>query len=239
MTTHTHTPVLELTNTSVVYPDGQSEVIALDKANVQLYPKTMTALVGESGSGKSTLLSVAATLTTPTSGTVTFLGNDITAITEDQAAHLRAHNIGIVFQSPNLLGSLTAAEQLLITDHIRGLRGKAFKARRVRAEELLEQVGLGGFGSRSMSQLSGGQRQRVNIARALMGNPSLLLADEPTSALDHRLSVEIVELLRAVTHEFSLATLMVTHDQSQLELVDQVLEMRDGRLLDPTYAQLK
>lgn len=215
------TPVLSITNASVVYPDGTSTVTALDSANVEIFPGELVAIVGESGSGKSTLLSIAGFLQDPTSGTVTLHGAEGLDATSTRREH-----IGFVFQQPNLLGSLTAREQLLITDRLRGT-----KPRQDRADELFARVGLEGLGGRRVAQLSGGQRQRVNIARALMGNPQLLLADEPTSALDARLSKEIVELLRDVTKEFDLATLMVTHDRSQLAYADRFVEMADGKAL--------
>ena len=116
-------------------------------------------------------------------------------------------------------------EQLLIMDHIRGVR-----MRPQRADELLEQVGLANLGSRHMAQLSGGQRQRVNIARALMAEPALLLADEPTSALDSSLSQEIMALIAKLTREMNTATVMVTHDRRLLDYVDQAVEVRDGRV---------
>ncbi|CAB0530592.1 Vitamin B12 import ATP-binding protein BtuD [Corynebacterium diphtheriae] len=154
-------PVLSITNASVVYPDGTSTVTALDSANVEIFPGELVAIVGESGSGKSTLLSIAGFLQEPTSGTVTLHGAEGLDATSTRREH-----IGFVFQQPNLLGSLTAREQLLITDHLRGI-----KPRKDRADELLARVGLKGLGGRRVAQLSGGQRQRVNIARALMGNP--------------------------------------------------------------------
>ena len=226
---NTTTPVLSLRNASVVYPDGISTVTALDRATVDARAGQLTAVVGESGSGKSTLVSVAAGLVVPSSGQVIIAGREATDMNDKQRTALRRDHIGVVFQSPNLLGSLTAREQLMITDHIRGLRRGALRARATRADELLSRVGLAGFGDRRTAELSGGQRQRANTARALMGQPQLVLADEPTSALDQRLSREIVELLRQVTDEFGVATVMITHDRSQLDLADQVVEMVDGK----------
>lgn len=136
----------------------------------------------------------------------------------------------MIFQAANLLGSLTVAEQLLLSMHIRGLRGRAMKYEQQRVDELLETVGLQGFANRRIHELSGGQRQRVNIARALMSRPKLLLADEPTSALDKSRSEEIIDLLRKVTDEMETATLMITHNASQLSAADRVFEMVDGRL---------
>ncbi|MGP9722624.1 ABC transporter ATP-binding protein [Corynebacterium sp. AOP40-9SA-29] len=195
----------------LTYPDGESTVTALDNVSLDVHAGELVAVVGESGSGKSTLLSVAAGLTTPDSGTVSTNGTT-----------------SVVFQSPNLLDALSVREQLLVTDHIAGRRITA--ARRRRADELLARVGLAGFGARRVAQLSGGQRQRVNIARALMPEPSLLLADEPTSALDQRLSRQVVDLLRDLTDERSLATVLVTHDRTQLDRADRVMQMHDGRL---------
>lgn len=203
--------VLNLDDVCITYPDGDRAVTALDHVTFTANAGELTAVVGESGSGKSTLLSVAAGLSTPDSGSVQVTGST-----------------GMVFQSANLLGPLTVREQLLVTDHIRGTRITRSRCRH--ADDLLSRVGLDGYGDRRIHQLSGGQRQRVNIARALTGNPALLLADEPTSALDHALSRRIVELLRELTTERGLATVLVTHDRSLLDQADLVVDMRDGRL---------
>ena len=206
--TSTTSPALSLRDVVVTYPDGQSRITALDGVSLDVRPGELTAVIGESGSGKSTLLSVAAGLIEPDSGSVEKHGTR-----------------GLIFQQANLLASLTAREQLLIIDHIAGT-----KPRQDRADELLRFVGLEGLGNRRMNQLSGGQRQRVNIARALMGQPSVLLADEPTSALDSQLSREIAKLLRGVTDDFGTATLFITHDRSLLDYADRVVEVKDGKL---------
>ncbi|HCT9180632.1 MULTISPECIES: ABC transporter ATP-binding protein [Corynebacterium] len=206
--TTTATPALSLRDIVVTYPDGESRVTALDGVSLDVNPGELTAVIGESGSGKSTLLSVAAGLIEPDSGTVEMHGTR-----------------GLIFQQANLIASLTAREQLLIIDHMEGR-----KPRQDRADELLSFVGLEGFGNRRMNQLSGGQRQRVNIARALMGQPSVLLADEPTSALDSKLSRDIAKLLRGVTEDFDTATLFITHDRSLLDYADRVLEVKDGHV---------
>lgn len=220
-----NTHALEISHATVVYPDGESTVTALDKADLSAKPGELTAIIGESGSGKSTLLSVAAGLVTPTSGRVEVAGIDLTGGDDKTRSKVRRENIGVIFQQANLLASLTVREQLLIMDHIRGVR-----MRPQRADELLEQVGLANLGSRRMAQLSGGQRQRVNIARALMAEPALLLADEPTSALDSSLSQEIMALIAKLTREMNTATVMVTHDRRLLDYVDQAVEVRDGRV---------
>lgn len=220
-----NTHALEISHATVVYPDGESTVTALDKADLSAKPGELTAIIGESGSGKSTLLSVAAGLVVPTSGRVEVAGIDLTGADDKTRSKVRRENIGVIFQQANLLASLTVREQLLIMDHIRGVR-----MRPQRADELLEQVGLANLGSRRMAQLSGGQRQRVNIARALMAEPALLLADEPTSALDSSLSQEIMALIAKLTREMNTATVMVTHDRRLLDYVDQAVEVRDGRV---------
>lgn len=220
-----NTHALEISHATVVYLDGESTVTALDKADLSAKPGELTAIIGESGSGKSTLLSVAAGLVTPTSGRVEVAGIDLTGADDKTRSKVRRENIGVIFQQANLLASLTVREQLLIMDHIRGVR-----MRPQRADELLEQVGLANLGSRRMAQLSGGQRQRVNIARALMAEPALLLADEPTSALDSSLSQEIMALIAKLTREMNTATVMVTHDRRLLDYVDQAVEVRDGRV---------
>lgn len=220
-----NTHALEISQATVVYPDGESTVTALDKADLSAKPGELTAIIGESGSGKSTLLSVAAGLVTPTSGRVEVAGIDLTGADDKTRSKVRRENIGVIFQQANLLASLTVREQLLIMDHIRGVR-----MRPQRADELLEQVGLANLGNRRMALLSGGQRQRVNIARALMAEPALLLADEPTSALDSSLSQEIMALIAKLTREMNTATVMVTHDRRLLDYVDQAVEVRDGRV---------
>ena len=222
-----NTHALEISQATVVYPDGESTVTALDKADLSAKPGELTAIIGESGSGKSTLLSVAAGLVTPTSGRVEVAGIDLTGADDKTRSKVRRENIGVIFQQANLLASLTVREQLLIMDHIRGVR-----MRPQRADELLEQVGLANLGSRRMAQLSGGQRQRVNIARALMAEPALLLADEPTSALDSSLSQEIMALIAKLTREMNTATVMVTNDRRLLDYVDQAVEVRDGRVVN-------
>ncbi|WP_372699043.1 ABC transporter ATP-binding protein [Arthrobacter sp. JSM 101049] len=224
------TNALSLVNVTLEYPDGDGIVKALDGVDLTVQAGEMVSLVGPSGSGKSSLLATAATLVRPTHGLVIVDGVDATGLADKELTTLRREKIGIIFQQPNLLASLTATEQLLIVDH---LRGKSLKAARAKASELLDMVGLGPDAGKRPHQLSGGQRQRVNIARALMGDPKALLVDEPTAALDHDRSDSIVRLLREVTDEFQVATIMVTHDTEFVPLTDAVATMRDGRLSAP------
>ncbi|MFC8302671.1 ABC transporter ATP-binding protein [Specibacter sp. NPDC057265] len=224
---------LTLTNVTLQYPDGDGITTALDAVDLSVQAGQMMALVGPSGSGKSSLLAVAATLVRPTHGVITIDGTDATGLSDKEMTTLRREKIGIIFQQPNLLASLTAVEQLILADH---LRGANIKESRVKALERLDVVGLAGSVDKRPHQLSGGQRQRVNIARALMGDPKVLLVDEPTAALDHERSNSIVRLLRQVTDDFAVATIMVTHDLEFVPLADAVATMRDGRLGDPAAA---
>ncbi|MDJ0355795.1 ABC transporter ATP-binding protein [Paenarthrobacter sp. PH39-S1] len=218
---------LGLINVTLEYPDGEGTIKAMDDVSMEVSAGQMMALVGPSGSGKSSLLAAAATLVRPTSGLVIIDGTDATGLKDKELTTLRRDKVGIIFQQPNLLAALTAAEQLVIGDH---LRGKPLKAARSKAAGLLDIVGLASSANKRPHQLSGGQRQRVNIARALMGDPTVLLVDEPTAALDHERSDAIVRLLRRVTDEFQLATVMVTHDTEFVPLTDAVATMRDGKL---------
>lgn len=218
---------LNFVNVSLEYPDGDGTLKALDDVNLKVAPGDFLSLVGPSGSGKSSLLAVAATLVRPTAGLVVIGGIDAGGLSEADRTSLRRDKIGIIFQQPNLLPSLTALEQLVIGEH---LRGKAAKPATLRAAALLDLVGLAPAAGKRPHQLSGGQRQRINIARALMGDPAVLLVDEPTAALDHDRSEAIVRLLRRVTDEFGVATVMVTHDTGFVPLTDTVASMRDGRL---------
>ncbi|KRE71016.1 ABC transporter ATP-binding protein [Arthrobacter sp. Soil762] len=221
---------LTLNNVTLEYPDGGGTIKALDTVSLRVEAGRMVSLVGPSGSGKSSLLAVAATLIRPTSGDVIIDGTNTAGLKDNELTTLRREKVGIIFQQPNLLASLTAVEQLMIGHH---LRGKSLKAARLRAAELLDLVGLAESAGKRPHQLSGGQRQRVNIARALMGSPKVLLVDEPTAALDHARSASIVGLLRRVTDEFQVATVMVTHDTEFVPLTDAVAVMCDGGLTAP------
>lgn len=218
---------LNLTDVTLTYPDGEGVVTALDDVSLDASHGEVLAVAGPSGSGKSSLLAVASTLIRPASGTVRIDDLDTSSLSASALARLRLSKVGIVFQQPNLIGSLTAVEQLLVTEH---MRGESPRAHAEAAADLLATVGLNGKQHRRPHQLSGGERQRVNIARALTGDPSVLLIDEPTAALDHDRGSQIVDLIRDITRRYDVATLMVTHDREFLDRADAVATMRDGAL---------
>ncbi|PRZ02479.1 putative ABC transport system ATP-binding protein [Isoptericola sp. CG 20/1183] len=220
---------LHLEHITLVYPDGDSTLTAVDDVDLTVPAGTTTALLGPSGAGKSSLLAVAAGLTQPSRGTVT-IGADVVFTPDTSVAdstRVRLERIGMVFQSPQLLGSLTALEQLELHAHLRGKRPASV---RERGMELLDAVGVADHAHKRPAQLSGGQRQRVAIARALVGRPEVLLVDEPTSALDHERGTQVVELITGLAREMAAATLLVSHDASTLATVDATVRMLDARL---------
>lgn len=235
-TAETAAPALRLDGATVTYPDGKSadgtprRTTALEDAHLTVDRGDFSVVLGPSGSGKSTLLSVAAGLVVPDRGSVAVDGTDLVPLDERRRTIVRRDRIGLVFQQPNLIPSLRVIEQLLVVEHLSGVRGRRLRAERDRARDLLERVGMAEYANRHQHELSGGQRQRVNIARALFTRPAVLLVDEPTSALDHQRSRSVVDLLVGITRELSVATVMVTHDEEFAEDADQVVRLRDGRI---------
>ncbi|GAB34578.1 ABC transporter ATP-binding protein [Gordonia otitidis] len=253
MTTSPRTiPALDMSAVTLTFPDGAGRVTALDDVELAVAPGKIVAVRGPSGSGKSSLLAVAGGLIRPDSGRVSIAtvpaaesGSDLesggvpgdvvelSALSRKQSARVRRDHLGFVFQQSNLVGSLTALEQLEVTAHLgQHLVLSRQRRRRVRdhARALLTEVGLAEHMHKLPGQLSGGQRQRVNIARSLMNDPALLLVDEPTSALDQHRGSEIIDLLIRMSRTQNAATVLVTHDPTHLHRMDAVYEMVDGRL---------
>ena len=223
--------MIRLNDITLTFPDGDSRVTAVDGVSLAAHPGTVTGITGPSGSGKSSLLAVAGTLLRPDSGEILIDGNDVTALSPAEATRLRRDRIGIVFQQPNLIPSLTAREQLSVMNELGAPRSRRDRAAAAsRADELLAAVGLAEHGHKRPHQLSGGQRQRVNIARALMNDPSVLLVDEPTSALDQERGAKIIDLILRLTDERNTSTLLVTHDLVHLPRMHGVLHLVDGRV---------
>lgn len=223
MTTQT---ALSLRGVTLELGDGDSKVRPLDNVDLEVARGEFVGVIGPSGAGKSTLLAVAGALSTPDSGTVQVLGQDLAELASSQGrlAKFRLRNIGFVFQSGNLIPALNAADQLRLVNKISG--GPAS----FDPMPLLDAVGIAHKAKNLPKHLSGGERQRVGIARAFVTNPGLLLVDEPTAALDRQRSQQIVALLADQCHERGVATMMVTHDHDVLEHCDRVVEMVDGRL---------
>jgi putative ABC transport system ATP-binding protein len=224
----TNIPALQLDKVRKVYGTDDQEVVALDDVSLTVGSDEMMLLVGPSGSGKTTLLTVAGALLRPTSGSVRVGGVEITDLGDRQLAEFRRDQVGFVFQSVNLVPFLTARENLLVVRQFGGSRIDA--AAKQRADQLLDELGLGGRGASLPSQLSGGQKQRVAIGRALMNDPSLVLVDEPTSALDSELGKQVMDLLRREIKGRGVAAIIVTHDDRVLEYADRIVRIVDGAL---------
>lgn len=223
------THVLELQDVSKHYGEGDSRVDALSEATFTVDRGELVALVGPSGSGKSTLLSIAGALLSPNHGRLLLEGEDITDSPGPERARLRLQRIGFIFQGSNLISYLTGREQLQLIANLLDLPADVAGER---AARLLDDLGMTERADHYPEELSGGQRQRIAIARALMNDPALILADEPTASLDSHRGRAVVELLAREVHERDKAAVLVTHDERLLDLVDRVVHIEDGRLLD-------
>jgi putative ABC transport system ATP-binding protein len=217
--------MVELDDLVRVFGRGEGAVRALDGVTLSMSRGTFTAIMGPSGSGKSTLLQIAAGLDQPTSGRVGLGAHELADMSEKALARLRRERIGFVFQSFNLLGALTAEQNVSLPARLAGKRLPRGVVR-----EALERVGLGDRARHRPAQLSGGQQQRVAIARALVGQPDVIFADEPTGALDTRSGRAVLSLLRHTIDEGDRTLVMVTHDPSAAAWADRVVFMADGRL---------
>ena len=208
----------------VISPEGPLRI--LDQISFSIYPGESVAVIGASGSGKSTLLGLLAGLDTPTEGWVRLAGVDLRSLDEDGRARLRSQRVGFVFQSFQLLSSLTALENVLLPLELANQPNQ-----RQQALDLLERVGLQARARHYPGQLSGGEQQRVAIARAFAGNPAVLFADEPTGNLDRKTGQRIIELLFALNREQGTTLVLITHDTQLAAHCQRILELDDGRLL--------
>jgi len=218
-------------NVSKSYGDGDNAVHALDDVSVGLAAGEFTAIMGPSGSGKSTLLHVLAGLDRPTSGEIYVGDTEITTLKDKALTLLRRDQIGFIFQSFNLLPTLTAAENIVLPIKIAGRKPDAFWV-----QSIVETVGLTERLSHRPSQLSGGQQQRVAAARALASRPQIVFADEPTGALDSRSGAELLGFLRTAVKELGQTVVMVTHDPVAASYADRVLFLADGKIVDEMTA---
>jgi len=210
------------------YQADTGTIFAVDNVSLQVEAGEFVALVGPSGSGKTTMLSILAALLKPSSGQILLDGEDLAGMSDTERVVMRREKIGFTFQANNLVPYLSAVENVEL---MLRLNNRLNKAGKLRARELLARLGLSERLNNLPGQMSGGQQQRVAIARALIHNPSLVLADEPTASLDTERAYQVVETFAGLIHEQNRAGIMVTHDLRMCEVVDRVLQMRDGKLV--------
>ena len=219
--------MLTMRDLAKVYRTDTVETAALDGIDLDIADGEFVAIMGPSGCGKSTLLNVIGMLDSPTSGSYVFNGQEVAGLPEGKLADVRKKNIGFIFQSFNLVDELSVREnvELALLYH-----DVAASERRRRADEVMDKVGIGHRAKHRPSQLSGGQQQRVAVARALVGNPKLILADEPTGNLDTHHREEVMKMLHALNAEGS-TIVMVTHSPGHADYAGRVVNMLDGRIL--------
>lgn len=214
------------------YRSGENRLTVLRDVSFSIPQGAFVAIVGPSGSGKTTLLGLLAGLDTPTHGKVLLDSADLTAMDEDQRARLRGEKVGFVFQSFQLISTLTALENVQVPLELRGDSGAGERAR-----DLLGRVGLGDRLDHFPTQLSGGEQQRVAIARAFANSPRILFADEPTGNLDSDTGAHIVELLEALNRESKTTVILVTHDHSLAARTQRVIRLSDGQVISDTETE--
>lgn len=219
--------VLELRETSRIYQQGEQTVRALDHVSLRFVTGEFVAVAGPSGSGKTTLLNLAAGLDRPTTGEVILKGNALARMSRRQRARLRLDEVGFIFQAYNLVPVLSAREN---AEFVLLLRGMPAQERHRRVSRILEEVGLRGLEDRRPAELSGGQQQRVAVARAIVAEPSLVLADEPTANLDSKTAQALLDLMEKLNREKRTTFLFSTHDPRVMERAHRLITLVDGRV---------
>lgn len=220
--------VIQVKNLHKIYKVGSTKVRALNGVNFQVCEGEFCAIVGTSGSGKSTLLNMLAGLEKPSKGEIVIDGHHIENMNEKQLVKFRRENVGFIFQSFNLLGTLNALENVALPLSFRGVP-KPIRLKR--AMKMLRMVGLKEHAMHKPNQMSGGQQQRVGMARALVVNPKIMFADEPTGNLDSKTSKEMMNLMRHIVNEHKKTLVMVTHDDSLAAIADKVIRIVDGKIV--------
>jgi putative ABC transport system ATP-binding protein len=222
------TAIVEATGVKRDFKSSAGVVHALRGIDLRILPGEFVALRGRSGSGKTTLLNILIGLDDPTEGEVIVLGHELKKMSETERAHLRSHNVGMMFQNAHLFPSLTAQENVEIP--LRLVRMDPVQ-RVQKARTALERVQLGGRAHHRGLELSGGEQQRVALARALVHEPQFIVADEPTGNLDSMTGREIIQLLREITHQTKIGMLIATHDIAVVNVADRVLQINDGLII--------
>jgi len=220
--------LLHLDGVTKDYPLGSTVVRALRGLDLSIESGEIVAIMGPSGSGKSTLMHILGALDTPTGGTSSLEGHDLQELSENELVTLRGKKVGFVFQTFNLIQSLTAQQNVELPMIFLGVK-KSARAERARA--LLEKVGLGERVAHRPNELSGGERQRVAIARALANNPEIILADEPTGNLDSETGATILDLLKRLSVEEGKTMILITHDPDAAAIAHRIVRLRDGRVV--------
>lgn len=220
------TPLIQLIDVHKIYRMGDTEVRANDGIDLSIMPGEFVAIVGKSGSGKSTIMNIIGALDVPTSGQYILKGQDVSRMKGDSLAEVRNRMIGFIFQQYNLLPKQTLLENVELPLLYSGI---SKRERRTRSLASLERVGLRDKYKNKPNQLSGGQQQRASIARALVGNPSLILADEPTGALDSRTSRDVLDFLKQL-HQEGNTIVIITHDNSIAVEAERVVKIHDGKI---------
>lgn len=220
--------VIQVKNLYKIYKVGSTKVRALNGVDFEVCEGEFCAIVGTSGSGKSTLLNMLAGLEKPSKGEIVIDGHHIEKMNEKQLVKFRRENVGFIFQSFNLLGTLNALENVALPLSFRGVP-KPIRLKR--AMKLLRMVGLKEHAMHKPNQMSGGQQQRVGMARALVVNPKIMFADEPTGNLDSKTSKEMMNLMRHIVNEHKKTLVMVTHDDSLAAIADKVIRIVDGKIV--------
>jgi len=226
--------VLVLTDIHKTYRMGETDVLALRGVSLDLPPGQFSVIMGHSGSGKSTLMHLAGCLDVPTSGSVAYGGRNLTTLSSKERASFRSSEVGFVFQKYNLVGNLSALENVALPML---LRGASTRQSHEQARAALDEVELSGRIGHRPSKLSGGEQQRVAIARALVNDPSMVLADEPTGNLDTATGDRILALLRRLPQDDKMV-LIVTHNPEIAETADLLVHLRDGRVESMTTAEV-